>query len=426
MRHRHSISAAVATAIATLGLAPLAPAATTTVSCGQTLTHSVRLANDLSDCPGDGVVIGADDITVDLNGHTIDGQSTQLTDCNNAPFGSSAINNDAGHDGVTVKDGTVQEFDNGLAGGFGRSVISRVTVRAIRFAGIVISSSDPEDNIANNRIEHDHLAANCQSAILVFGENNRIADNRLADNGAGIVVLVTSGAEIHDNSVTRSAGPAVLLFRANNTTISGNSASHNGDGISLNESSANQVKHNTVTDSGSGVELFASGDNRIENNSVTDNSDTGVLLDGGADNNRIEHNVASGNGFAGIATGASNGNLIADNTTSGNPGAGIAVGNNAQDNAQGTIVARNTASDNGSNPPGCRPECPLLDDGIHIESPGTTVTANTADRNHDLGIDAVTGVTDGGRNNALGNGNPLQCTAVICSLTSSRMRDDSA
>ena len=30
-----------------------------TVSCGQTLTHSVKLANDLTDCPNNGLLIGA-------------------------------------------------------------------------------------------------------------------------------------------------------------------------------------------------------------------------------------------------------------------------------------------------------------------------------------------------------------------------------
>jgi hypothetical protein len=44
------------------------------VFCGQTLTASTTVANDLTNCPGDGLVIGAAGITLDLNGHTIDGQ----------------------------------------------------------------------------------------------------------------------------------------------------------------------------------------------------------------------------------------------------------------------------------------------------------------------------------------------------------------
>ena len=42
------------------------------------------------------------------------------------------------------------------------------------------------------------------------------------------------------------------------------------------------------------------------------------------------------------------------------------------------------------------------------------LAAFTALRNANLGIEAVTGVTDGGGNHAFGNGNPLQCLNVGC------------
>jgi len=45
----------------------------TNVVCGQTLTHDTRLAHDLTNCPADGLIIGADHITVDLAGHSVDG-----------------------------------------------------------------------------------------------------------------------------------------------------------------------------------------------------------------------------------------------------------------------------------------------------------------------------------------------------------------
>jgi hypothetical protein len=43
-----------------------------------------------------------------------------------------------------------------------------------------------------------------------------------------------------------------------------------------------------------------------------------------------------------------------------------------------------------------------------------TLTGNRARRNHDLGIEAVFGVIDGGGNLASGNGDPLQCLSVTC------------
>ena len=44
------------------------------------------------------------------------------------------------------------------------------------------------------------------------------------------------------------------------------------------------------------------------------------------------------------------------------------------------------------------------DDGIDVRRASTTLTRNHAVHNHDLGIDAVSGVTNGGGNRASGNG----------------------
>ena len=49
------------------------------VHCGDIVTQSVRLADDLADCPADGLVIGADNVAVDLNGHTLSAAARQLS-----------------------------------------------------------------------------------------------------------------------------------------------------------------------------------------------------------------------------------------------------------------------------------------------------------------------------------------------------------
>ena len=36
------------------------------VSCGDTISSDTKLKNDLTNCPGNGIVIGADNITLDL------------------------------------------------------------------------------------------------------------------------------------------------------------------------------------------------------------------------------------------------------------------------------------------------------------------------------------------------------------------------
>jgi len=70
---------------------------------------------------------------------------------------------------------------------------------------------------------------------------------------------------------------------------------------------------------------------------------------------------------------------------------GILVDNGAT----GTLVVRNRAIGNG-------------DDGIDVDAPATTLTRNIANHNHDLGIEAVPGVIDGG-------GNTPRPTVTLCS-----------
>ena len=56
-------AAQAAAAALSLAIAPGAQAAKLVhVSCGETITKDTKLANDLIDCPGNGLVIGADDM----------------------------------------------------------------------------------------------------------------------------------------------------------------------------------------------------------------------------------------------------------------------------------------------------------------------------------------------------------------------------
>src|SRR4051812_37209302 len=104
-----SITLAVGVCVLAGGfLTPAAEAAANRVSCGAVVTASTTLRGDLVNCPGSGLVIGADNITVDLAGHTVDGLGSL------APFGSTGIDDSGGYDGVIVKNGTVREFQDGV------------------------------------------------------------------------------------------------------------------------------------------------------------------------------------------------------------------------------------------------------------------------------------------------------------------------
>jgi len=425
---------------------------TTQVQCGDVVTQDVKLAGDLTDCPGDGLVIGADDIAVDLNGHTIDGVSPATTDCGGTPFGPSGINDDGGFDDITVRNGTVKEFLHGLEGGFGDSRLTHLVLRDNIFSGISIGSMDPEDNLDNNKIDHNVVDGNpCGGGIAITVSHGSVIDHNrvtnLQDEEAGAINLVTGGGNrVTHNWLAGNAGDGIaLFFDANSNRIEHNTITDGGGGILLlGPASDNQIRHNYIariqnggivietadfapgTPTGNeidrnclvstadGIILFEAASAEVTRNSVRGAGSFGdptaigfgIILDGVSDSLVSRNSVFGARGPA-ISVGAApdenpssltpTGNVLSRNTSTGNDVDGIRVLAVAQD----TLLKRNTANRNG-------------DDGIDVESSTTTLTRNTANDNGDLGIEAVPGVIDGGKNKARGNGNPAQCTNVVC------------
>ena len=82
-------------------------------SCGETITVDTKLVGDLVNCPNNGIVIGADNITLDLNGHIIDGDNAEFSECPSDEVCDIGIV-DFDHQGVTIKGGGVREFTFGV------------------------------------------------------------------------------------------------------------------------------------------------------------------------------------------------------------------------------------------------------------------------------------------------------------------------
>src|SRR6266498_3913247 len=104
---RFTILVAAVAAVTALGAASSQAGPPTTVVCGQVITQSIHVGNNLSNCPADGLIIGADNIKVDLGNHVIDGDGI------NAPT-DDGIDNTGGFDNVKLTHGTVQQFAQGV------------------------------------------------------------------------------------------------------------------------------------------------------------------------------------------------------------------------------------------------------------------------------------------------------------------------
>jgi hypothetical protein len=420
---------------------PMAP-----VTCGQTLTHSVRLANDLRDCAGEGLIVGADHITIDLNGHTIDGMVTQA-DCDTVDFDPTAgIDDRAGHRGLIIENGTVQQFANGIeagspAAGMSDSRLHDLVLRDNRFDGLDMSHAGAFND---NEIDHNVAIANGCGFGIALGHThaNHVADNRVIGNGAGILVCCGDHNVVEGNFLSHSGQDQLIVccgadaynvIRYNTVTDG-----HEG-GIDLccqEDGQHNLVAHNAVSGNlTQGILFEGTGDNAIVANHVFANSDD---IAGDGNRNRIVGNDVSDAGGCpdgcgyGISLEGGDGNLIADNTVARTLLDGIRI---ASFEPAGTAPNTNTvARDNtvrnadrdgiAAATEGGGPVTGLLldansvsrsgHDGVIVATPSATLTADLAVRNTNLGIDAVPGVIDGGGNRAFGNGNPLQCVNVSC------------
>src|SRR5258707_456893 len=72
-------------------------------NCGSTITTNTTLTADIGPCPGDGLIIGRSGITLDLNGHHIEGSG----DGTGINIGRMAD--------IVIKNGTVFNFGVGLS-----------------------------------------------------------------------------------------------------------------------------------------------------------------------------------------------------------------------------------------------------------------------------------------------------------------------
>ncbi|MCL4858862.1 MAG: right-handed parallel beta-helix repeat-containing protein, partial [Caldilineaceae bacterium] len=385
----------------------------TAVTCGQTLTQSTLLTNDLLNCLGDGLVVGASGITIDLNGRIIDGTGLGV-----------GVRN-SGFSSVTIRNGTIQEFDYGVQinGGAANNVVANLTLQqnqdgAIQLLGVQ-NSTVRNNHITGNTlgielsngatgvvVRNNTLTTNPGNAIYLLGVSGNRVEANIANgsSGAGVALEGAGGNIVIGNTLNgNSDGGVTLVLGANNNRIEANTVRDSGsDGITVSESTGNELIGNTVHQSGgSGIALEFADDNVLRGNDVRFNS-SGIGLTGSS-GNLIEANYASTTGGSGIEVGAlSFNNTIVLNTVIGNSGEGIAIDDVAPA-GQGNLIDRNNVSSNGG-------------DGISVNGGGHTISNNTASVNGGWGIYAsVTGM-DGGGNRAFGNDEPTQCFNIVCEI----------
>ncbi len=325
--------------------------AAATVACGQTITKDTTLTADIGPCQGEGIIVGADNIRLNLNGRRLLGNSDQGASGEFAGIrlaGRTGVTV-TGHPGASGKKGTVSGFEAGVViDGGSANTIENLTARdnigrddfrnADLGDGIVVFGS-PSNRILNNVVVHNGIF----DGIGVLGSasnNTTIQGNTVEDTvgprpdprsgfdmggpaGQGIIVngadgrtrALITGTKIEGNIVRSNASAGISNINNTDATIMGNTIEDNGlsnaggNGIGIRAGFGFQgaatrvlVQDNQVRRNGQNgiVVLRNARENRIINNVSTDNNMLGHteryrhldLLD---ENDRCDENVWNGN-----------------------------------------------------------------------------------------------------------------------------------
>jgi hypothetical protein len=273
---------------------------TQSVGCGETVTTDVRLTGDL-DCPqAAGFIVGADGVDINLAGQTMFGGIAS------GGGGPRGIDNSAGYDDLTVR--------NGGVAGFGFAIFI--------------------DGGNRNRLLDVTAGAAGNAVTIEGGADDEIRRSRLFGRSFGIKVAASSGLVIADSRAEGSFGSAIEVA-GDFARIVRNETPHSGGALGLT----------------SGIQLTGAG-GRIVDNTVDGAWDTGGIAVYGPNNVLLDNNVRNATfpccpaDFAGMGDGifvsaGSSGTVLRRNRGDSNEGDGIEV------RSPGVKLESNTAFSNG-------------------------------------------------------------------------------
>jgi parallel beta-helix repeat protein len=328
--------------------------------------------------PNNGIIIGADDITLDLNGHMIDGDGEPFETCPEGEFCDVGVLND-GHSGVRMINGSVTEFAVGVfIFAAHRNRVVSISSSANAFFGFILAES--ARSVIHNSSGNDNIPPEGDGLGLFGSHRIRVVGNTFKRNGLGIHVFDSTNNLFRGNLISRTEDGPGILVEADRNEMRGNVCRRNHICIVVSRGgSGNVIARNRARGDVVWIAVETGRDNLVIHNRVVETRMNGISLGvaappfGGGDN-IVRENVVKGSGRDAFKV-------------------------NAKDDH--SVLRQNVARGAG-------------DDGFGIQSRTSKLADNRAIANGDLGIRAVEGVTDGGGNVARRNGDSRQCVNISC------------
>ena len=246
-------------------------------------TYSVT-ANLTETTPGVScITIGASDVAIDLQGHTITGPGSAM----GFGFGITDDGNINPFTNIIIANGTIKGFGSGI--GLASTYVTVSNINATQ-------NTYGMDLNANSAVSNSQ--ANNNSYGLIFDSGNNTISNSAANN---------------------NQGGGITINGSNNAIINTPAGGNGSDGIFITEGN-NTITNSPVKGNKSGGIAIAGGNNTVTNCPVNGNGSQGIEIDG--DGNFLTGDTANGNGSTGIvlncpsnlfgntAQGNTNGNTI--------------------------------------------------------------------------------------------------------------------
>jgi len=236
-------------------------AATTSDLCGATILEDLKLDDDLT-CTGDGLIVGADGIRIDLNGYTLSGSGV----------GAGMVV--TGRSNVSISGGTVRNFAVALRVNTSTDLVVKHMEFVANLEGIDLQSGS-----IGNTIKDSAFRDSTTRGIMLRGDSreNDIKNNTFTGNRIGILVFGGIDNTLKQNIVSGSTLVGIRL----NVIATGN-----------------DLKDNTITSNFVGIEFLvtptgSAAGNDLKGNTIVTN-DCG--LKGPTAGNDMKNNFFDGNG----------------------------------------------------------------------------------------------------------------------------------
>jgi parallel beta-helix repeat protein len=219
-------------------------------SCGQVITQNVVLTSNLNCADSDGLIVGASDIVIDLNGHTISGPDVDSQEKTSSKVGVMIPN----MNNVVVQDGTLQGFQAGIL---------MTGSQNVELSNIISKNNQIGAFSTGASIVNAHLSILMNNEIGFAGHSTQqatIQDNILFQNKlAGITLVNSDNSILTLNSITESGNGLYVDSQSNNNNINFNNVLlntvdiNNANGLPVNTNANTFDQNNCMTANPSGI-----------------------------------------------------------------------------------------------------------------------------------------------------------------------------